>query len=145
MSSGNALPLLPSMRRDDMPMVRLDTTDEWSHDEVIAAGEVIYEVLMDVFSVPKNDKFQIINRHPVGNLNIAPQFHGNTYTDKILIIQIYLNSGRSVDLKKQFYKELTHRLVSELGCRADDVFINLVEVTKENWSFGQGLAQLVEE
>jgi len=145
MSSGNALPLLPSMRRDDMPMVRLDTTDEWSHDEVIAAGEVIYEVLMDVFSVPENDKFQIINRHPVGNLNIAPQFHGNTYTDKILIIQIYLNSGRSVDLKKQFYKELTHRLVSELGCRADDVFINLVEVTKENWSFGQGLAQLVEE
>ena len=128
-----------------MPMVRLDTTDEWSHDEVIAAGEVIYEVLMDVFSVPKNDKFQIINRHPVGNLNIAPQFHGNTYTDKILIIQIYLNSGRSVDLKKQFYKELTHRLVSELGCRADDVFINMVEVTKENWSFGQGLAQLVEE
>ena len=128
-----------------MPMVRLDTTDEWSHDEVIAAGEVIYEVLMDVFSVPKNDKFQIINRHPVGNLNIAPQFHGNTYTDKILIIQIYLNSGRSVDLKKQLYKELTHRLVSELGCRADDVFINLVEVTKENWSFGQGLAQLVEE
>ncbi len=128
-----------------MPMVRLDTTDEWSHDEVIAAGEVIYEVLMDVFSVPENDKFQIINRHPVGNLNIAPQFHGNTYTDKILIIQIYLNSGRSVDLKKQFYKELTHRLVSELGCRADDVFINLVEVTKENWSFGQGLAQLVEE
>ena len=128
-----------------MPMVRLDTTDEWSHDEVIAAGEVIYEVLMDVFSVPENDKFQIINRHPVGNLNIAPQFHGNTYTDKILIIQIYLNSGRSVDLKKQFYKELTHRLVSELGCRADDVFINMVEVTKENWSFGQGLAQLVEE
>jgi len=128
-----------------MPMVRLDTTDEWSHDDVIAAGEVIYEVLMDVFSVPENDKFQIINRHPVGNLNIAPQFHGNTYTDKILIIQIYLNSGRSVDLKKQFYKELTHRLVSELGCRADDVFINMVEVTKENWSFGQGLAQLVEE
>ena len=128
-----------------MPMVRLDTTDEWSHDEVIAAGEVIYEVLMDVFSVPENDKFQIINRHPVGNLNIAPQFHGNTYTDKILIIQIYLNSGRSVDHKKQLYKELTHRLVSELGCRADDVFINLVEVTKENWSFGQGLAQLVEE
>lgn len=128
-----------------MPMVRLDTADEWAHDEVLAAGEVIYEVLMDVFSVPENDKFQIVNRHPVKNLNIAPHFHGNTYSNKILIIQIFLNSGRSVDLKKQFYIELTRRLVSEVGCRADDVFINLVEVTKENWSFGQGLAQLVEE
>jgi len=128
-----------------MPMVRLDTTDKWEHDEVIAAGDVIYEVLMDVFSVPENDKFQIVNRHPGENLNIAPHFHGNTYSNKILIIQIFLNSGRSVDLKKRFYKELTRRLVSEVGCRADDVFINLVEVTKENWSFGQGLAQLVEE
>lgn len=128
-----------------MPMVRLDTTDEWEHDEVIAAGDVIYEVLMDVFSVPENDKFQIVNRHPGENLNIAPHFHGNTYSKKILIIQIFLNSGRSVDLKKRFYKELTRRLVSEVDCRADDVFINLVEVTKENWSFGQGLAQLVEE
>jgi len=128
-----------------MPMVRLDTTDEWAHDELLAAGEVIYEVLVDVFSVPENDKFQIVNRHPVKNLNVAPHFHGNTYSNKILVIQIFLNSGRSVDLKKRFYKELTRRLVSEVGCRADDVFINLVEVTKENWSFGQGLAQLVEE
>ena len=44
-----------------MPMVRVDTTDEWTQKDVLAAGEVIYEVLMDVFSVPENDKFQIIN------------------------------------------------------------------------------------
>jgi len=127
-----------------MPMVRIDTTDEWTQEEVLRAGEVIYQVLMDVFSVPENDKFQIINRHPKGGLNVAPNFHGNMYSEKILIIQVFLNKGRTVELKKQFYQSLMTRLVETVNCRADDVVINLVEVTKENWSFGQGLAQLAD-
>jgi phenylpyruvate tautomerase PptA (4-oxalocrotonate tautomerase family) len=127
-----------------MPMVRIDTTDEWTQEEVLRAGEVIYQVLMDVFSVPENDKFQIVNRHPKGGLNVAPNFHGNAYSEKILIIQIFLNKGRTVELKKQFYRSLMSRLVETVDCRADDVVINLVEVTKENWSFGQGLAQLAD-
>ena len=127
-----------------MPMVRIDTTDEWTQEEVLRAGEVIYQVLMDVFSVPENDKFQIINRHPKGGLNVAPNFHGTTYSEKILIIQIFLNKGRTVELKKQFYRSLMTRLAETVDCRADDVVINLVEVTKENWSFGQGLAQLAD-
>jgi phenylpyruvate tautomerase PptA (4-oxalocrotonate tautomerase family) len=127
-----------------MPMVRVDTTDEWTQKDVLAAGEVIYEVLMDVFSVPENDKFQIINRHPKVGLNVAPNFHGNEYSEKLLIIQIFLNQGRSIELKKQFYHSLMSRLVDVVGCRPDDVMINLVEVTKENWSFGHGLAQLAD-
>jgi len=127
-----------------MPMVRIDTTDEWTQKDVLLAGEIIYEVLMEVFSVPENDKFQVINRHPKENLNIAPHFHGNEYSDKILIIQIFLNQGRTAELKKKFYKELMSRLVVSLACRPDDIFVNLVEVTKDNWSFGNGLAQLAE-
>ena len=127
-----------------MPMVRIDTTDEWTHEGVIAVGEVVYDVLMDVFSVPENDKFQIINRHPKENLNVAPNFHDNEYSEKILIIQIFLNHGRTLSLKKQVYQTLASQLVETVGCRADDVVINLVEVTKENWSFGQGLAQLAD-
>jgi len=127
-----------------MPMVRIDTTDEWTQKDVLLAGEIIYEVLLEVFSVPENDKFQIINRHPKENLNIAPHFHGNEYSDKVLIIQIFLNQGRTVELKKKFYKELMSRLVASLACRPDDIFVNLVEVTKDNWSFGNGLAQLAE-
>jgi 4-oxalocrotonate tautomerase len=33
------------------------------------------------------------------------------------------------------------RLGQEAGMRPEDVFINLVEVAKENWSFGNGIAQ----
>lgn len=52
--------------------------------------------------------------------------------------------GRTVELKKAFYKALAERLHQELGVRLEDVFINLVEVKKENWSFGNGIAQYAE-
>ena len=127
-----------------MPMVSIDMTDEWTQASALDAGEVIYETLMDIFDVPENDKFQIINRHPEGTMNVAPNFHGNKYSSKIILIQIFLNQGRTVELKKQFYRSLMTRLSERVGCRPDDVVINLVEVSKENWSFGNGLAQLAE-
>jgi hypothetical protein len=36
---------------------------------------------------------------------------------------------------------VAERLQRELGVRTEDVFVNLVEVKKENWSFGKGVAQ----
>ncbi|HEY3166770.1 MAG TPA: tautomerase family protein, partial [Candidatus Binatia bacterium] len=62
-------------------------------------------------------------------------------TDGFIIIQITLNEGRTLALKKLFYKTVAERLHGELGVRLEDVFINLVEVKKENWSFGNGIAQ----
>ena len=62
-------------------------------------------------------------------------------TDGIILIQITLNEGRTTELKKTFYKTLAERLNQELGVRMEDVWINLVEVKKENWSFGNGIAQ----
>jgi phenylpyruvate tautomerase PptA (4-oxalocrotonate tautomerase family) len=62
-------------------------------------------------------------------------------SDGIIFIQITLNVGRTVELKKNFYKTLAERLNRELGVRTEDVFVSLVEVKKENWSFGNGMAQ----
>jgi phenylpyruvate tautomerase PptA (4-oxalocrotonate tautomerase family) len=57
------------------------------------------------------------------------------------MIQITLNEGRTQEMKKAFYKKVAEDLKGELGIRKEDVLINLVEVKKENWSFGNGVAQ----
>jgi 4-oxalocrotonate tautomerase len=57
------------------------------------------------------------------------------------VIQITLNEGRDVAKKKAFYKAVADGLHERLKLRREDVFINLVEVKKENWSFGNGEAQ----
>ena len=42
---------------------------------------------------------------------------------------------------QSLYKAIADGLHSAVGLRREDIFINLVEVKKENWSFGNGEAQ----
>jgi phenylpyruvate tautomerase PptA (4-oxalocrotonate tautomerase family) len=59
------------------------------------------------------------------------------------LYQLTLNAGRSVEQKKAFCKAVTDALYARLGLRPEDVFINLIEVQKENWSLGAGPIGLV--
>jgi 4-oxalocrotonate tautomerase len=107
------------------------------------ASELVYKALIDVINVPKDDKFQVITEHAPEDLNFAESYLGNRYSQDIIFIQITLSSGRSVKLKKAFYKRIADDISAQLNTRAEDVVINLVEVAKENWSFGGGIAQYV--
>jgi phenylpyruvate tautomerase PptA (4-oxalocrotonate tautomerase family) len=60
-------------------------------------------------------------------------------SEDIVIIEITLNAGRTVEIKKNLYAGIAKRLEA-LGVRPDDVIMLLIEVTKENWSFGGGRA-----
>ena len=108
------------------------------------AGEIVYQTMMDTINVPPKDNFHIITEHDENSLIYDPEYLNVQRTDGILIIQITLNEGRTTELKKAFYKQLAERLHHELGIRMEDVFISLVEVKKENWSFGNGIAQYAE-
>ncbi|HEX2387094.1 MAG TPA: tautomerase family protein, partial [Candidatus Binatia bacterium] len=72
-----------------------------------------------------------------------PEYLGVRRGDGVIFIQITLNEGRTLEMKKAFYKALAERLHRELDVRMEDVLINLVEVKKEDWSFGNGIAQYV--
>jgi phenylpyruvate tautomerase PptA (4-oxalocrotonate tautomerase family) len=105
------------------------------------AGEIVYRAMVDTINVPLNDNFQIITEHDAGGLIYDAGYLGIPRTDGIIVIQITLNEGRTVEAKKAFFKAVAERLHSDLGVRKEDVLINLVEVKKENWSFGNGVAQ----
>src|SRR5262249_14295973 len=97
--------------------------------------------MRETINVPENDKFQIITQHDAEELNVAGSYLGNSYTQDIILIQITLNAGRTVEMKKAFFKRIADDLHEQLKVRREDVVINLVEVVKENWSFGSGVAQ----
>jgi phenylpyruvate tautomerase PptA (4-oxalocrotonate tautomerase family) len=104
-------------------------------------GEVVYKTMVDTINVPEKDNFQIITEYDGNSLIYDPEYLDIQRTDGIVVIQITLNEGRTTERKKEFYKQLAERLHTELGIRTEDVFISLVEVKKENWSFGKGIAQ----
>jgi len=98
---------------------------------------------MDVMKAPQGDLFQIITEHPQSGLQFDRDFLGVHRSDDCIFVQITLNSGRTVEMKQRFYKAVADGLHESLKLRREDVFINLVEVQKENWSFGNGQAQYV--
>ncbi len=104
-------------------------------------SDIVYRSMIDTMNVPKNDNFQIITEHDRESLIYDSGYLGVPRTDGIIVIQITLNEGRTLEAKKAFYKSVADRLHGELGVRREDVLISLVEVKKENWSFGNGAAQ----
>ena len=126
-----------------MPFVRIDLMQGKSVQYRRTIGEIVYNAMREVIEVPKDDKFQIITEHPAEEFNIAESYLGNNYSKDIVLIQITMNAGRSAEKKKAFYKRIVDDMKAQLTARPEDVVINLVEVTKENWSFGGGIAQYV--
>ena len=124
-----------------MPLARIDLVRGKSAAFRKTLGEIVYKAMTDEINVPANDKFQIITEHAAEELNIADSYLGNNYTKDIILIQITLNAGRTVEMKKAFFKRIADDLHAQLNVRREDVVINLVEFAKENWSFGGGVAQ----
>jgi 4-oxalocrotonate tautomerase len=126
-----------------MPFVRIDLAQGKPVAYRKAIGEIVYQAMRDTIDVPENDKFQIITEHAPGEFNLADSYLGNHYSGDVILIQITMSFGRSVEKKQAFYKRIVDDLHAKLQVRRDDVVINLVEVAKENWSFGGGIAQYV--
>ncbi len=103
-------------------------------------GAVVYRTLVDTIGVPPNDNFQVISEHTRDTLVFDRSYLGIERSDGFISIQITLSEGRSLAKKRLLYRTLAERLQRELNVRPQDVFVNLVEVKKENWSFGLGEA-----
>lgn len=124
-----------------MPLVRIDLIKDKPVEYCRGIGDVVYQAMIEVLKVPKDDRFQVIAEHPEHSLIADENYLGIKRTQDCVFIQITLNAGRSVAQKKSFYRAVAKELRSRLGLRVEDVFISLVEVPKENWSFGNGEAQ----
>jgi 4-oxalocrotonate tautomerase len=126
-----------------MPLVRIDLQKGKDANYRQKAGQVVYEAMVAATGVPHNDHFQIIGEHSADNFIFDPDYLGIHRTGDLIIVQIFFNDGRTTAQKQALYKAIAEGLSASLKVRPEDVFITLVEVKKENWSFGKGVAQYV--
>jgi 4-oxalocrotonate tautomerase len=124
-----------------MPLVRFAVPRGKSPEYRRTLNEVVYEAMIKTINVPANDRFQIFTEHAPDELVVDRTYLGIERTADCVLIQVFLNEGRTTEMKKAFYRAIADGLNERLGLRKQDVFINLVEVKKENWSFGNGEAQ----
>ena len=124
-----------------MPLVRISLMKGRPEGFGKKVGEIVYEAMRSTLNVPAKDHFQIVTEHDGNGLIYDPSYLDIARSDGIVVIQLTLNEGRTLEVKKNFYKAVADNLHQGLGIRMEDVFISLVEVKKENWSFGHGIAQ----
>ena len=124
-----------------MPLVRIALRKGTTPDFRRKLSDAVHRAMVESIKVPELDKFQVVTEHDAEGLVYDPSYLGIARTDGVVFIQITLNAGRTLEAKKALYARIAALLQESPGLRPEDVFINLVEVTKENWSFGNGIAQ----
>ena len=114
-----------------------------AHKQAILDG--IYLAMRETFDVPENDRFMVISEQDDENFDYDRTYLGIDRSDDFVIIQLTISNTRPRAKKQALYKRIVERLTDKPGLRPEDVFINLVEVLPENWSFGHGVAQYVKD
>jgi 4-oxalocrotonate tautomerase len=125
-----------------MPLVRIAVPRSRSAEDRKAISRGVQRALVETFDVPEDDLFQIITQHEPGVEIVRPaSYLGIAYSQDLTLIQLTVSDTRTVEQKKRLFARIAALLSESPGLRPQDIFINLVEVRKENWSFGNGLAQ----
>ena len=121
-----------------MPLVRVALPRGRFQSSIPSIGEAIHRAMVATINVPPEDRFQVFTEHSPEELVCDPKYLGIQRGPDAIVVQITLNAGRTVEMKRALYAAIAENLSRSPGLRKEDVLVNLVEVPKENWSFGGG-------
>jgi 4-oxalocrotonate tautomerase len=122
-----------------MPLISLRQGKSADYKQAI--GDGVYQAMLEAFDVPREDRFVVISEHAASEFQFSRTYLDIARSDDLVIIQITANNTRNVEQKKALFARIAELLSQRPGLRKEDIFISLVEVAKENWSFGNGIAQ----
>ena len=124
-----------------MPLIRISLRAGKPANYRQAIAENIYESLRETFNVPENDFFATVDELESRDFIYDRKYFNIERSDDLVLIQLTVSNTRTVEQKKALYHRIVERLGKSPGLRSQDIFLNLLEVAKENWSFGNGEAQ----
>ncbi len=124
-----------------MPLVRIDLPAGRSPDHRRAVADAVHDALVATIDVPVHDRFQVIAEHAADHLLIDATYLGIARSPDAVIVSITISEGRSVERKKALFAAIADGVHARAGLARADVMVVLTEVKKENWSFGDGIAQ----
>jgi len=127
-----------------MPFVRIDLRQGTSPDYRKALADGVHRAMIEALSIPAADRFQVITEHSSEGLIYDPGYLGVARSDRVVFVQITMSVGRKPQQKRALFRRMAGILAESPGLRSEDLFINLVEASWENWSFGNGEAHYMD-
>ncbi|MBB4566451.1 tautomerase family protein [Rhizobium leucaenae] len=128
-----------------MPFTRISLLRGKSPEYLQALSDNFHRAMVETFDVPPTDRFQEIHQLEPNELIFDRTYLGGPRSDNYVFFQITIGKPRSTELKKAFYRRLVALLADAPGLRPEDVMINIVTTTREDWSFADGIAQMIEQ
>lgn len=123
-----------------MPMIHVSMRTGKSDEYRQSIFDSLYRGLREALAVPEDDQFMTITEHDAANFRYGTAF-GIVRSDDLLFIRITVFDTRTVEQKKALFQSICELLAERPGVQPEDIFINLIESAKENWSVGNGVAQ----
>jgi 4-oxalocrotonate tautomerase len=134
---------MPRQQESNMPLTRVSLRQGKSAAYRTAILDGVYRGMRETFEVPEEDRFMVISEHEEDNFSYSATYLGIKRSDDLVVIQLTVSNTRTVEKKQALFRKIVENLAADPGLRPEDIFINLVEVLPENWSFGNGIAQYV--
>ncbi|EEK89920.1 4-oxalocrotonate tautomerase [Bacillus cereus] len=130
-----------------MPFVKIYYPENiLNEEELEKMGECIHLSLIEHFNIPENDYFQMFLPYQQNKFLYNPYYlleRGEKRTENMIYVSITCGPGRTVQQKKDLYQSVSLKITEYSDVKTSDIFITINETAAENWSFGQGIAQMV--
>jgi 4-oxalocrotonate tautomerase len=127
-----------------MPLVRISLRHGTSTEYRKALSDGVHRAMIEAIAIPPDDRFQVITEYLPEELIYDPQYLGVHRSDHVVFVQITMSLGRKPQQKRKLFQRMAEILAQAPGLPPQDLFINLVETSWENWSFGNGEAQYMD-
>ncbi|HEX8045148.1 tautomerase family protein [Rhizobium sp.] len=128
-----------------MPFTNISLLRGKSPEYLKALSDNFHRAMVETFDVPPTDRFQAIHQLEPNELIFDRTYLGGPRSDDYVFFHITIGKPRSTEVKKAFYRRLVTLLADAPGVRPEDVMINIVTTTREDWSFADGIAQMIEQ
>lgn len=127
-----------------MSLVRISLRQGTSAEYRKALSDGVHRAMTEAIAIPPDDRFQVITEYLPEALVYDPQYLGVRRSDRVVFVQLTMSSGRKPQQKRKLFKRMAEIVAQAPGLPPQDLFINLVETSWENWSFGNGEAQYMD-
>ncbi|MBV8581278.1 MAG: tautomerase family protein [Candidatus Eremiobacteraeota bacterium] len=123
-----------------MPFVRISLSPGYEDADARGVADGVHEALVQAVDVPAADRFQVVLRRKADEMIWDRTYLGVERSDRAVFVEITLAFGRDDDKKRALYAAIVRNIAAKSAVRPEDVLIVLTEVSRSNWSFGNGIA-----
>jgi len=128
-----------------MPFVRISLLKGKSPEYLRALSDGIHRALVEAFDVPPADRFHEIQQHEPGEVIFDRNYLAGPRSDDFVLFAIRAGRPRTTEMRKAFFKRAAELLTEAPGLRKEDIMITIVSSQPDEWSFGDGLAQMADD